>query len=198
MFEYSLKDGFLTDGSVVILPTDTVYGIACRLYDESALQRIFKIKVRSQKKNLAVLCESLVSINDIAVINERALKLAHAFWPGPLTIILPSTKQHYEKTGDHTIGVRIPNHAGTLQLIKQNGPLYTTSVNISGTDPLMDLAEIKKEFKDKVDYIYEEYNTYYLSVSSTIIDLTNENVEYLRLGTITKKAIEEVLSKPYK
>ncbi|MDD2574863.1 MAG: L-threonylcarbamoyladenylate synthase [Acholeplasmataceae bacterium] len=195
MFEYGYEEGFLTDGSVVIFPTDTVWGLACRLYDNAAIERIYTLKERSATKHLAVLCDNLVSVNDIAVIDERARKLAYAFWPGALTLILNSTKAHFEKTGDKTIGIRIPNHDSALWLIKKNGPLLTTSVNKSGSAPMMDLKEIIKVFGDEVDYIYEEYNAYYLNVSSTTIDLTNDKIEYLRIGSISKEDIEAVLEK---
>lgn len=195
MFEYGYEEGFLTDGSVVIFPTDTVWGLACRLYDNAAIERIYALKERSATKHLAVLCDNLVSVNDIAIIDERVRKLAYAFWPGALTLILNSTKSHFEKTGNKTIGIRIPNHEAALWLIKKNGPLLTTSVNKSGSAPMMDLKEIIKAFGDKVDYIYEEYNAYYLNVSSTTIDLTSDNIEYLRIGSISKEAIEEVLEK---
>lgn len=195
MFEYGLKEGFLNDGDVVIFPTDTVYGLACRLYDIEAIERIYQLKERSKTKHLAVLCDSLISVNDIAVIDERVIKLAYAFWPGPLTLILPSTPNHIKKTGETTIGVRIPNHESALWLIKKNGPLLTTSVNKSGDKPLNDVTLIKKHFADQVDYIYEEYNAFYLNVSSTTIDLTSKDVKYLRIGTITQAQIESVLNK---
>lgn len=195
MFDYGYEEGFLTDGSVVIFPTDTVWGLACRLYDNTAIERIYTIKDRSKTKHLAVLCDSLVSVNDIGIIDERVRKLAYAFWPGALTLILPSTKSHFEKTGDKTVGIRIPNHEAALWLIKKNGPLLTTSVNKSGSVPLMDLKEIINTFGNEVDHIYEEYNAYYLNVSSTTIDLTGDEIEYLRIGSISKEDIELVLKK---
>lgn len=195
MFDYDLSDGFLKDGSVVIFPTDTVYGLACRLYDNEAIEKIYALKERSKTKHLAVLCDTLIAINQIAVLDSRVMKLAYAFWPGALTIILPSTKKHFNKTHEETIGVRIPNHESALWLIKQNGPLLTTSVNKSGSAPMMDIDEIKKAFKDKVDYIYEEYNADYLNISSTTIDLTTSEVKFLRVGSISEAQILEVLSK---
>lgn len=198
MDDYSLKEGFLKEGSVVIFPTDTVYGLACRLYDEVGVKRILKIKNRPRAKHLAVLCDILVTVNDLAVLDLKALKLAHSFWPGPLTLVLPSSKSHYEKTGDKSIGVRIPNHNGVISLIQKNGPLVTTSVNLSGQEPMTNYQEIKKLFKDKVDYIYQEEKTIYLNISSTTVDLTFKEVKILREGTISKKQIEEVLKEEVK
>ncbi|HHV33751.1 MAG TPA: threonylcarbamoyl-AMP synthase [Acholeplasma sp.] len=195
MENYSLQQGFLSEGSVVIFPTDTVFGIGCRLYDDEAIGKIFKIKNRPVEKKLPVLCDILVTVNDLAVLDARALKLAHAFWPGPLTIILPSSLKYYEKTGNKTIGVRIPDHPGVVRLIRQNGPLVTTSVNISGEKELTNYDEIKKLFSNKVDYIYHDEKSVYLNIASTTVDLTNNEVKILREGTITKEEIEEVLNK---
>lgn len=193
MDDYSLKEGFLKEGSLVIFPTDTVYGMACRLYDNVGVERILKLKNRSRSKQFAVLCDILVTVNDIAVLDKTALKLAHAFWPGPLTLILPSSKSHFEKSGDETIGVRIPKHNGVIGLIQKNGPLVTTSVNISGNEPMTNYQEIKDFFEDKVDYIYQEEKTVYLNISSTIVDLTKKEVNILREGTISKKEIYDAL-----
>lgn len=193
MEKYSLKEGFLKEGSVVIFPTDTIYGLGCRLYDELAIKRILEIKKRPVNKPLAVLCDTLVTVNDLAIINERVLKLAHAFWPGPITLVLKSSPSHFEKTGHKTVGVRIPDHSGVIRLIKQNGPLVATSVNLSGNNPLTDYEEIVQHFSDKVDYIYKETNAFYLNVSSTTVDLTQGEVKVVREGTITKNDIKEIL-----
>ena len=103
--------------------------------------------------------------------------------------------KYYEKTGNKTIGVRIPDHPGVVRLIRQNGPLVTTSVNISGEKELTNYDEIKKLFSNKVDYIYHDEKSVYLNIASTTVDLTNNEVKILREGTITKEEIEEVLNK---
>ncbi|MCU0104342.1 L-threonylcarbamoyladenylate synthase [Acholeplasma vituli] len=190
--DYTFEDGFMPDGSIVIFPTDTVFGIACRLYDNDALNRISKLK-NNHPFNYAVLCDTLVSINDLAIIDERAKKLMMAFWPGKLTIILKSSKPHFEKTGDKKIAVRIPNHNSALRLIKKNGPLVTTSLSSEDQDLLMDLSKIKATFTDKVDYIYEEYNNFYLNLGSTTIDLSEDTIQYIRIGSITEDQIKAVV-----
>ncbi len=190
--DYTFEDGFMPDGSIVIFPTDTVFGIACRLYDNDALNRISTLK-NNQSFNYAVLCDTLVSVNDLAIIDERAKKLMMAFWPGKLTLILKSSKPHYEKTGDLKIAVRIPNHNSALRLIKKNGPLVTTSLSSEDQDLLMDLTKIKATFKDKVDHIYEEYNNFYLNLGSTTIDLSEDVIRYIRIGSITESQIEAVI-----
>ena len=139
-----------------------------------------------------MLCDTIVAINDLAIIDERAKKLMIQFWPGALTLILNSSKSHYEKTGQLKIAVRIPNHQSALSLIKKNGPLLTTSVSLDH-EPLLNMQTIKAEFKEKVDYIYEEYNAFYLNMKSTTVDLTNQQIDYIRIGTITQEQIETVL-----
>lgn len=191
--DYTYEDGFMPDGSIVIFPTDTTFGIACRLYDNEALRRITQLKNNTQF-NYAVLCDTLVSINDLAVIDPRAKQLMMAFWPGPLTIILNSTRPHYEKTGETKIAVRIPNHSGALSLIKKNGPLVTTSLSNEDQDLLMDLNKIKANFHDKVDYIYEEYNNFYLNLGSTTIDLTENDIRFVRVGSIKEFDILSVVN----
>lgn len=192
--EYSLEEGFMTDGSVVIFPTDTVYGFASRLYDNEALVKIRALKNESSNHYFAVLCDTLVSVNDLAIIDERAKRLMMAFWPGALTIILKSSRSHYEKTGEEVIGVRIPNHNAALRLIKQNGPLVTTSISLDRLTPMMDIEEINKTYQDKVDFIYEDYEDYNLNMLSTTVDLTEEKIQYLRVGSITQSQIEAILA----
>lgn len=191
--DYTFEDGFMPDGSIVIFPTDTVFGIACRLYDTDAFNRISRLK-HNTEFNYAVLCDTLVSINDLAIIDERAKKLMMAFWPGALTLILRSSRAHFEKTGDEKIAVRIPNHNGALSLIKKNGPLVTTSLSTEDQDLLMDLNKIKMNYKDQVDHIYEEYNNFYLNLGSTTIDLSGEFVQYIRIGSITEDEIQNVIN----
>lgn len=191
--DYTFEDGFMPDGSIVIFPTDTVFGIACRLYDTDAFNRIIKLK-QNTEFNYAVLCDTLVSINDLAIIDERAKKLMMSFWPGALTLILRSSRSHFEKTGDEKIAVRIPNHNGALSLIKKNGPLVTTSLSTEDQDLLLDLDKIKLNYKDQVDFIYEEYNNFYLNSGSTTIDLSGEFIQYIRIGSITEEEIQNVIN----
>lgn len=193
MFDYGYKEGFLEDGSVVAFPTDTVFGLGCRLYDNKALNRMYEIKNRELSKQIPVLCDSLVCVNEVAIIDSRVLTLAHKFWPGPLTMILPASDKFQKHTESTSVGVRIPNNSLALRLIKQNGPMWVTSLNLSGEKDLTDINEVVKQFGNKVDYIFKEHHIKYLEVSSTIIDLTGEEIKYIRIGTITKEEIVNAL-----
>lgn len=183
----------MKDGSVIIFPTDTVYGMGARLDDKLGLDKIYKIKQREQKKHIPILLPDVVSINKIAVYTPRDIKIIKLFWPGELTIILKTNSCFMKKTGYKTIALRIPDHEITLDLLREYGPLWTTSVNKSGKEPLNDVKEIKKEFKNLVDKIYEEYDTPKKGKPSTIIDLTGSKIKILRKGKITLKMINEAL-----
>ncbi len=188
----SFKEGYLKKNSVVIFPTDTVYGMGCLINDDKATQKIYQIKGRDQTKELVVLCSSLEEVKQLAVLSKKAEKIAETFWPGALTIILNSSEKYYKMTGKKTVGVRIPNNDTALNLIKINGPLKTTSVNKSNHPPLNDIVKIKEQFSELVDYIYEEENKNYLNISSTTISLIDNEIEFLRIGSISKERIMEV------
>jgi len=176
---------------LIIFPTDTVYGIGASLYDLDNIKKIYEIKGRSFNKQLPVLCSSIEQIEKFAVFDESALKLAKAFWPGGLTLILKSKEEYYQFSGEETIGVRIPNHKLALELLEKFGPLKTTSINDSGDAPLNDYETIYKKYNNKVSYIYKN-NEESLGLSSTIINLVGE-VKVLRLGSITLEEINESL-----
>ncbi|WP_201736605.1 L-threonylcarbamoyladenylate synthase [Candidatus Phytoplasma ziziphi] len=177
---------------IIIFPTDTVYGLGCPIYDQESLKKIYTIKKRDNNKPISVLFFSLEQIEEIAMIDNKVKKLAIAFWPGPLTIIVPTTKKYYDKTKEKTIGIRIPNHPLTLQILNEKGPLKTTSVNKSGHPPLNNYLEIKKQYQNKVDCIYPNKEIS-LNISSTVIDITSPKWFLVRKGSISLSMINKIL-----
>ena len=184
----------LNNKDVIIFPTDTVYGIGARITDIEALKRIYEIKKRPKDKKLAVLCSSIADIEKIAWVNEDAKKLINQFMPGALTIILKSKEEVRNEFIFETVGVRIPNHDLALRILKENGPMATSSVNVSGSVPLSDYVEIVKTFGNEVLYVYP--NAYAPSkVSSTIIDLSYGECVLIREGDIKFSEIVKILNK---
>ncbi len=179
-------------GDLIIIPTDTVYGLAAKLYDEEALEKIYQIKGREQSKQIPILCAAINDLDDIAIINDYAMKLMKAFWPGAITLVLLTRPTFYEKTGEKTIAVRIPNHELALDLLQKYGVLRTTSINISGEPPLDDINEIRNVFGQYVHEIYEQ-NIEPSKISSTVVDLSGDSIKILRAGTITEKDIIDVI-----
>ncbi len=178
---------------VIIFPTDTVYGIGTGFLSKEGIKRIYEIKGRDFNKPLAILCNDLNDLSDYAYITDKAIKLANKFWPGGLTLILKSKPAYEVLSGEKTIGVRKPNHQLALSLLKQYGPLKTTSVNKSGEAPMNDYNQIYEAYHHEVSHIYEN-NEPLSEVSSTVVDLTSDEVKIIRLGSITLEDIKSVLS----
>src|SRR5690554_424993 len=105
---------------LIIFPTDTVYGIGACLYDKENINKIYEIKGRDFNKQIPVLCSTIEQIGTFAVVNDNLRKLAKAFWPGALTIVLESNNDYYNFSGEKTIAVRIPNHKETLKLLEKD------------------------------------------------------------------------------
>lgn len=167
---------------IIIFPTDTVYGIGCKFDDVESMNKILEIKKRPANKRFSVLCASLDEAKMLGVFDELSEKIIKKFWPGALTIIV-KTKDEFKHIYGDTIGLRIPNLKCALEILKENGPMATTSVNISGFPPLNDYEKIVKEFGDKVDKVYELNDTL-SEVASTVVDLIG-GIKILRLGSIT-------------
>ncbi len=177
---------------VIIFPTDTVYGIGTKIFDIEGIEKIYKIKNRPYNKPLACLCYDINQINSIAYINDSAIKLINKFLPGPLTLILNAKEEVTNKIGYKTIGIRIPNHKLALEILKENGPMLTTSVNDSGKKPLNEYEEIAQKYNNIVDKIYyssEESS----NLSSTVVSIIDD-VKILRIGSITEEEINKVLN----
>lgn len=171
---------------VIAFPTDTVFGVGALIDDEIAIDKIFELKHRDYSKPLAILAASvediLPYINDVS---EEVLDLMNKYWPGALTIIFNKKDTVSSKitSGFKTIAFRIPNCKISLDILKQTGPLATTSVNISGEKPLNTFNEIEEYFGKKIDYIVSE-NVLSSNVSSTIIDVTSNDIKVIRQGEI--------------
>lgn len=168
---------------VIIFPTDTVYGIGCKIFDKDSIDRIYKIKKRDYSKPLACLCANIEQIKEIAYVNDKAKYLIDKYLPGGLTIILKSKEIVKNTIGYETIGVRIPNHKVALTILNENGPMLTTSVNDSGFVPLNEYDEIVLKYKDLVDKIYKT-DTKSSNISSTVIMCVDDDVKVLRKGEI--------------
>lgn len=179
-------------GELIIMPTDTVYGLCAMLYDQEAQEKIYALKGREQSKQIPILVGSIKEAKEIAIISIEAELIMERFWPGKLTIVLKTTDQFRDKTGENTVALRIPNHPVALNLLKKYGPMRATSVNLSGQKPLTEIYEIKRAFGHSVKEIYEQHQKT-SNVSSTVIDLTSK-MHVLREGAITLRELEALLS----
>jgi tRNA threonylcarbamoyl adenosine modification protein (Sua5/YciO/YrdC/YwlC family) len=174
-------------GGLVVLPTDTVYGLGTKPDDPQAVRRIFEAKGRSRDLELPVLVPSVEAAGTIVVLDARARALADRFWPGPLTLILRRTAMSagWDLGGDAgTLGVRMPRHALAQAVLERTGPLAMTSANRSGEPPATTCEELHRIFGDRVEvFLCEERAR--AGVASTVADLTGGAIRVLRLGAIS-------------
>lgn len=178
----------LRAGGLVVLPTDTVHGIAARPDDPLATQRLFDAKARPRELELPVLVPDLAAAERIAVFDGRARTLAARYWPGPLTLVLPRDRASsgWDLGGDPgTIGVRVPRHPLALAVLGMSGPLAVTSANRSGEPTPTDCGSIVEAFGDSVEvYLCDEGPL--SGQASTVLDLAHGEPRILREGALSE------------
>ena len=177
---------------VIIFPTDTVYGIGTPIFDVEGIDRIYKIKHRPLDKPLACLCANLEQIEKIAYVTDDAKKLINKFLPGALTLILNAKEEVIEKIGYKTIGVRIPNSKIALDILLENGPMLTTSVNESGLVPENEYEDVLRDFGKYVDKVYDTDHKS-SSIPSTVVLINGNSIKILREGEIKEEDIKALL-----
>jgi L-threonylcarbamoyladenylate synthase len=187
--------GFIMrQGGVVVYPTETVYGLGCEPSDTDAAQRVCEIKQRADKP-LPLICSDIEAARKIVEMNSAAEKLAARFWPGPLTIVLPARVKYsmWVNHGASTLGVRVSPHPVASRLAKEaGGVIVSTSANISGDEPAMSASEAREIFGNKVDIILDGGRSPG-GESSTVVDLTGEEIWLLRKGPVKGEEIMAVL-----
>jgi tRNA threonylcarbamoyl adenosine modification protein (Sua5/YciO/YrdC/YwlC family) len=178
----------LTKGGLVIVPTETVYGIVVNSLDDWAVKRLYEIKKRPPNRPFTILVEHKERIEEFSQnIPRSAYKLIDKFWPGPLTIVLPNK--------DKTVGLRMPDYPFLLRLISEVGfPLYCPSANISGEKPPSTLDEALKDLDGYVDLAIDGGPTS-IGIESTVVSLAGKGFSLLREGAIPKEKIKEVIDK---
>jgi L-threonylcarbamoyladenylate synthase len=177
---------------LVAFPTDTVYGLAALPLDKEGILNIYEAKGRDFAKALPVLIGETSHLPQIAeYLPDNALKLAERFWPGALTLIIPKNSGLLiELTPYSTVGVRMPDHSFTRELLRATGPLATTSANISGGDNTLDAQSVFEQLQGKIDLILDGGKTPG-AIPSTVVDCSSNEIKILRHGAISD---EEILS----
>ena len=185
------------EGRLVVLPTDTVYGIGTRPDEASATAGLFEAKGRPRELTLPVLVPSTSAAREIAVFDERAEALAFRFWAGPLTMVLPRTdaSEGWDLGGDPvTIGVRMPHHPLALAVLSRTGPLAVTSANRSAEPTPSTCEEVARLFGAKVDVYLCESGPLEGAVS-TVVDLAHGAPRLLREGSVAEADLLEALGR---
>ncbi len=183
----------LRAGDLVVLPTDTVYGVAADAFSSTGTGRIFAAKQRSRRYPLPVLVRSPKQLAGLVTqVPEVAERLMAAYWPGPLTLVVEAEPNLVWDLGraDGTVAVRMPLDDLTLEIIRAVGPLAVTSANRSGQPPATDAAMAREQLGDAVRY-YLDDGPRRVRPPSTIVDLTRAEPHILRAGALDG---EEVLA----
>ena len=187
----------LQRGGVIIYPTDTIYGIGCDIRKGKAIEKIFTLKGRAENNPALILASTVSMVRDIfAEITPRMKALMHEFWPGPLTIVARSERplHSYLRSRDGMVGIRIPASRFCLRLINEVGtPIVSTSVNRSGTPPLLHIDEIQNEFQSFVDLIVN-VGELKPSLTSSVLRVDGERITILREGAISRKRFARFLT----
>ena len=189
----------LRAGELVAIPTETVYGLAANAFSETAVLKIFEAKERPAFDPLIVHTHSVEQFSQIAVsIPDMAYRLAEAFMPGPLTLILPKAEQVplLVTSGHDSVGIRIPNHPLTLQLLRElEFPLAAPSANPFGYVSPTTAQHVEQQLGNRIPYILDG-GACSIGIESTIISLAGGQVQVLRLGGLALEEIEQVLGRP--
>ncbi|MBR9844757.1 MAG: threonylcarbamoyl-AMP synthase [Algicola sp.] len=186
----------LNANELVAIPTETVYGLAGNIFSEKAIQRIFETKKRPFFNPLIVHIPSVESLPAIvSYIPEKAQYLADAFWPGPLTLVLPknSTIPDVITAGKNTVAVRIPNHPIVLELLNQlDFPLAAPSANPFGSISPTTAQHVNNYFKNDIKMVLDG-GSCQRGIESTIIGFEGDEPVIYRLGSTSIEAIEAVV-----
>ena len=188
----------LKNGGLVAMPTETVYGLAANALDGAAVAKIFEAKGRPQFNPLISHVASAVQAAEFAIFDERARTVAHHFWPGPLTLVLPRKAgggiSELACAGLPTVAIRVPSHPVAQKLLKAAGiPLAAPSANRSGALSPTTPVHVADSLGDAVDMILAA-GACAVGLESTVLDLTGAAPVILRPGAITAQDIERVLN----
>ena len=184
-------------GRLVVLPTDTVYGLGCDAFSAAAVRGLLAAKNRGPDMPVPVLVGSWSTIDGlVAGVPAPARDLLEAFWPGGLSLVLPHAPSLSWDLGmtRGTVMLRMPLHPVALELLREVGPMAVSSANVSGQPPASTAAEAAEQLGGSVA-VYLDGGPSGEPVASTVVDLTGDEPRVLREGAVPVAAVAEVLGR---
>jgi len=182
-------------GELVVLPTDTVYGVGADAFNMEAVAAVLAAKGRGREMPPPVLVPSSRTVDGLATnVPAYARDLIEAFWPGPLTLVLHAQSSLMWDLGDTngTVAVRMPQDDTALKLLADVGPMAVTSANVSGQPPALTILDAASQLGSAVS-IYLDAGRSVGGLASTILDCTGEAPVMLRGGAVSVSQIQEIL-----
>ncbi|MBF6540400.1 threonylcarbamoyl-AMP synthase [Nocardia farcinica] len=185
----------LKSGRLVVMPTDTLYGLAADAFDSTAVAELLAAKRRGRDMPVPVLVGSWNTIDGLVFsVRPQARDLIRAFWPGGVSLVVQQAPSLAWDLGDTrgTVMLRMPLHPVALDLLRDVGPLAVSSANVSGQPPATTAAEAREQLGSLVS-VYLDGGPAAHAVASTIVDLTADRPRILREGAVSAAEIAEVL-----
>jgi L-threonylcarbamoyladenylate synthase len=180
----------LRRGEVVAVATDTVYGLVCSPADPTAVDRLYALKQRPAGLELTLIAAGIDDLEGLVRWTAAAQRLATAFWPGPLSLVLPLGERGLViPRGGTTLSVRVPDHPGLGQLLDRSGPLASTSANRHGARPATSAAAVRRAFGAEIATVVAGGRPG--GMASTIIDCSVTPPRILRDGPIDSRRLRE-------
>lgn len=170
-------------GAVVVLPTDTIYGVVAKAEDTSAVEKLYALKHREGKPG-TVIAANINQLENLG-LKRRYLKAVEQYWPGQISVIIPCANHElaYLHQGKMSLAVRIPDDNELLSLLKTTGPLLTSSANHPGEPPANNVEQAKLAFGGEIDF-YADGGDLSNHQPSTIIKIVDDAIEVLRQGAV--------------
>jgi len=187
--------GTLKAGRLVVMPTDTVYGIGADAFDSAAVSALLAAKGRGRDMPVGVLVGSWHTIEGLVfAMPDGARELIRAFWPGALSLVVTQAPSLQWDLGDArgTVMLRMPLHPVAIELLREVGPMAVSSANVSGQPPAVDADEARRQLGDLVE-VYLDAGKSAQQAASTIVDLTAASPRILRPGPVSAERIADVL-----
>jgi tRNA threonylcarbamoyl adenosine modification protein (Sua5/YciO/YrdC/YwlC family) len=177
--------GVIAAGGVIVIPTDTVYGIACDPRAAAAVERVYRIKRRPEGMELSILGARIADLEEHGVLDGAARRLGSAYWPGPLSLVVSVAHPGRFAVPRHgaTVSLRVPGHGLLRELLARTGPLASTSANRHGEPAAINAEEALAAVGEEVDLVVEGGSAD--GRGSTIIDLTEVPPRVLRVGPLS-------------
>jgi tRNA threonylcarbamoyl adenosine modification protein (Sua5/YciO/YrdC/YwlC family) len=187
--------GAAKGGRLIVMPTDTLYGLGCDAFDSESVNNLLAAKGRGRDMPVPVLVGSWSTIDGLVLsVSSTARELTRAFWPGGLSLVVHQAPSLAWDLGDTrgTVMLRMPLHPVAIEILREVGPMAVSSANISGRPPATTAPDAREQLGESVA-VYLDGGPAEKAMPSTIVDLTDVTPKILREGAVSAEQIAEVI-----